>query len=711
MQGILGTSLNHPIFTVTSNPVKNEYNIFLGFENIFNIPGNKDSLMYKSAIAMLLCAGIKIKHIEENFNITFKTIKKIDEAFKGEPKDNELLARLRNPGRENYKINDEIHDFIIERVNFNKGENIRSYNVQTTYDVKQKFGITIHVETVRNEYKKEKDQKFENRVKENVQDEDNKNDHEEERKNRIEEITTNVKRNAYAGALLLTESIKKMIDGIACVNKTIRELIVIWIFGIIAGAKNLERFRYLHQPDLQFICNVKSIPSVESMRNELFALSINDDTKLSSHFLKKTIEEYAVLGGNEFYIDGHYVEYSGKEKILEGWNTKKNRVTKGYVLYYVHDSAGNPIFSEVLDNYYDFREVISLCNQKLKKIVGNEKYTLIYDRGGFSLELMKEITETGANFITWEKGFNTKEVRKEMSNEAAIQFPYNEVGTFRSYNIRYTETRYVRDDCEYRKIIIMREGADEKKIYQAILTSDEEEKASEIIRKILNRFLQENDFKKQKQHFGIDEITSYRVLDYNELNDKVDKEVIAKEFKNKLEEIFIIKKKRKELFQSLGIRCLKDLTKRKSRSEKTEELIKQITDMNERIKVLKGEAKDIKKTISKIEKCRREKKVEMDLRPKRLLDIIKIAVRNIVNNCSLDFLSVYKNLRDYQKVFRTLSRIGGEIEIESDIMRVKLDRFGREKFQKKCEEFFHHINDKAMKTLDGRFILHFEWLN
>ena len=711
MQGILGTSLNHPIFTVTTNHETNEYNIYLGFENIFNIPSNRNSLIFKSGIAMLLSAGIKIKHIEENFDITFKTIKKIEEAFKGEPEDHELVARLRNPGRENYKIDDEIHDYIIERVNFNKKENARSYNVQTAQDVEKKFGIKIHVETVRNEYKKEKNKKCKDAEENNKQDKDDNNDHKEVKNDRIEETTTNTIRNAYAGSLLLSENIKKMIDGIVGVNKTIRELIVIWIFGIIVGAKNLERFRYLHQIDLQFICNVKSIPSVESMRNELFSLSIHDDTKLSSQFLKKIIEEYTLFGGNEFYLDGHYVEYSGKEKILEGWNTKKNRVTKGYVLYYVHDSAGNPIFSEVLDNYQDFREVISLCNQKLKKIVGNKKYTLIYDRGGFSLELMKAITETGAGFITWEKGFNTKEVSQEMQNEVSIQFPYNEVGTYRSYDIRYTETRYVRDNCDYRKIIIMREGKDGKKIHQAILTSDEEEDAAEIIRKILNRFLQENDFKKQKQHFGIDEITSYRVLDYNELNDKVDKEVIAKEYKKKLEEIFTIKEKRKELFQSLGIRCLKDLTKKKSGSEKTVELIKQITDMNERIKVLKGDAKGIKKTISKIEKCRREKKVEMDLRPKRILDIIKIAARNIVNNCSLDFLGVYKNLRDYQKVFRTLSRIGGEIEIGSDIMRVKLDRFGREKFQEKCEEFFHYINDKAMKTLDGRFILHFKWLN
>jgi len=38
-----------------------------------------------------------------------------------------------------------------------------------------------------------------------------------------------------------------------------------------------------------------------------------------------------------------------------------------------------------------------------------------------------------------------------------------------------------------------------------------------------------------------------------------------------------------------------------------------------------------------------------------------------------DFLESYKNLRDYQKVFRLLTERGGEIQIKDDIMYAKLD--------------------------------------
>jgi hypothetical protein len=47
-----------------------------------------------------------------------------------------------------------------------------------------------------------------------------------------------------------------------------------------------------------------------------------------------------------------------------------------------------------------------------------------------------------------------------------------------------------------------------------------------------------------------------------------------------------------------------------------------------------------------------------------------------------DFLESYKNLRDYQKVFRLLTERGGEIQIKDDIMYVKLDSMGRKGFKK-----------------------------
>jgi hypothetical protein len=709
MQGLLGTSKNNTLFYSNHNMEKSGYDVYWGFEKIFFIPDNKNSFLFKSAIAILLNAGIAAKHIEENFDISYKTIKKIHYVFTNTDDINELQEKLRTPGREEYKLNEDIRAFIVARVDYYKGKELREYNVATVRDVEEKYGVEICVETVRREYTRAKSRKVPTAPGADV----NKREGEGEERKKHDargDGGQRVFRNAYAGVLLLSAGMRKMLEGLDCVKGNLKNMVIVWLFGIVLGGKNMEQYRYLRYPDIEFVCQVNDIPGVEAMRSELKRLSVREDTELSSFFLRSTVKNFKRPGGNDFYVDGHEVEYCGKENILAGWNTKKNRVTKGYVSYFVHDSEGNPIFFMLFDHFYDFREVIRLVIPKVKKLVKGGKYTLIYDRGGFSLELMKEIGANGGKFISWEKGFNKKDIDIRFNKRLVVEFPYNDLGKTRSYTVDYHEMRYAREGFECRRIIIKREGHKGESVYQSIITSDEEASAPDVIRKILKRFLQENDFKKQKGHFGLDEITGYGKLEYNELKDKADKDALNEEYRKKRKEIFLLKKERMSLLSRLGVKYLKDLTGKRGKGLPERGIVERITGINEKIYSLREELKKIRKTVSKIEKCVNGGKVELDLRPKRILDLLKVAARNIFQSGAFEFLEVYRNLRDYQKVFRLLTRCSGEIEVQSDVLDVKLDRFGGKKFQKKCEEYFSRVNSRDITTYNGKYYLRFGWL-
>jgi len=87
---------------------------------------------------------------------------------------------------------------------------------------------------------------------------------------------------------------------------------------------------------------------------------------------------------------------------------------------------------------------------------------------------------------------------------------------------------------------------------------------------------------------------------------------------------------------------------------------------------------------------------------------IKIIAKN---KLYIQALNTYKNLRDYQKVFRKLTRSGGEIERRGNILYVKLDSFGRGKFREKCNEYLEKMNDKQIMTMDGKYTLRFKPLS
>jgi hypothetical protein len=716
MQGLLGTSKNNTIFSVRDNIEENKKDVFWGFNKFTSVPNNKRSISFQSAIAFLYEAGIAPRHIEQNFKVSFKTIKKWHGTFLSTESVDELKDKLRAPGRETYKIDENIRDFILKRVEYYKKENVWDFNVKTVADVEKKYGIEICVETVRREYKKAQEEK--NIKKEADSPVIPDMDDSEEGINKgsaNREVTSedagDVFRNAYAGVLLLSAWIGKVLSGLNNLKDGIQNMITIWLFGIILGCKNLEQFRYFRQADFKFISMVDDVPGVESLRKELKELSIRDDIKLSSLFTRSMINNFRNSDGNDFYLDGHVVEYSGKENILEGWNTRKNRVMKGYVLYFVHDGEGNPLFSLTFDHFYDFREVIRMAITKIKKLTKSSRFVLIYDRGGFSHELMKEIGEAGGSFISWEKGFKKEEVENEITfkDRMVMEYPYNDVGKTNEYEIYFHEMVYRRDDFECRRILIRRKGIDGKKLYQSILTSEREADAVLVIRKLLKRFVQENDFKKLKGQFGLDEITGYGKLKYNELKDKVDKETLNTEYRKKLIEIAQLKQEKALHLKKLGVKVLKAYKRKAVRKTEDEEIIVRIIEIEKRIKELKGEMKGISKKISKIEKCRCEGKRELDLRPKRIMDLVRIAARNIFNSGASEFLSIYENLRDYQKVFRLLTRCSGEIQMHYDMMNVRLDRFGGKKFQKKCDDYFTWINSIGLKTYNGTHMLHFGW--
>jgi hypothetical protein len=62
----------------------------------------------------------------------------------------------------------------------------------------------------------------------------------------------------------------------------------------------------------------------------------------------------------------------------------------------------------------------------------------------------------------------------------------------------------------------------------AILADDRARAAAEVIRLIFNRWIQENDFKYLDKHYGINQLTSYRVIPYEQLKGQVtDRDVVS----------------------------------------------------------------------------------------------------------------------------------------------------------------------------------------
>lgn len=123
--------------------------------------------------------------------------------------------------------------------------------------------------------------------------------------------------------------------------------------------------------------------------------------------------------------------------------------------------------------------------------------------------------------ITWEKGFVAEPWDPaQVSGRMVMTRCRNTSTDVRSYHFEFFERPWKKNP-QLRQIVVQATTPNGRKIQVAILTGDPERKVEPIIQLMFRRWLQENDFKYLDQHFGINQITSYRCIEYEKLKGQV----------------------------------------------------------------------------------------------------------------------------------------------------------------------------------------------
>ncbi len=146
---------------------------------------------------------------------------------------------------------------------------------------------------------------------------------------------------------------------------------------------------------------------------------------------------------------------------------------------------------------------------------------------------------------------------------------------------------------------------------------------------ILNRWVQENDFKYMIQHFGLNQITSYKSDSYSSLEGKLaDKKIYSDEYKYFSKEEKIVQNQLKKILLKKNNHEIEQQKNKKNRVDLFHGN-EEIKLLNEEIKKLKEQKYDVKEKINKADKFIKENKEILVSDKKAYLDAIKITARNI----------------------------------------------------------------------------------
>ena len=283
----------------------------------------------------------------------------------------------------------------------------------------------------------------------------------------------------------------------------------------LARIKTVEDLRYCAPGEWGKSIGLDRIPEVRTLREKLVELAKNGaPEKWGAYLCRQWMQSDADACG-VFYIDGHVRVYHGSQTKLPRHHVSREKLClRATVDYWVNATGGLPFFfinkavdpglCQVLEHDIVPRiekDYPNLLNQEsLDENPLQHKFTLIFDREGYSPDLMFRMKEKHIACMTYHKypkedwgNEEFQEYRIESTAGNIINVQLAERGT------QLSNKMWVR---EIRKLT--------KSGHQtSIISTDYCSNLTQVASEMFDRWCQENFFKYMRQHYNIDRLVDY----------------------------------------------------------------------------------------------------------------------------------------------------------------------------------------------------------
>ncbi len=240
------------------------------------------------------------------------------------------------------------------------------------------------------------------------------------------------------------------------------------------------------------------MPELRTLRPRLGAIADGVDPLAVQRAFAK-----ALVGADDdtqqvFFVDDHFVAYSGARPLAKGWNTKRRHAQRGRDDTFVVDLAGRAIcFSSGEPS--GLSRTIHGVVAELRAICGpGARLLLGFDRGGSYPVTFAKLRDAGVDWVTYRRGALVEPTAPARWSWFALD------GRRHSYRVA-DETVDLDGYGPARQLSVYEGG---KVVFQ-VLTSDTTATAARMVHLLRCRWRIENAFKYLTRHQGIDALCDY----------------------------------------------------------------------------------------------------------------------------------------------------------------------------------------------------------
>jgi len=719
LQPLLGVCKHNPLFSLQCDKAGGRLLLFYGAELLETFPDSPHHFALRLCAGRLYNSGVPRKALKAAFGLDVRTIRRVAKALKQD--DPEVLTGVLQGRQRPRKLSVEVAAFVEAMCDTAFDLHPRAPSRYLLQKVQEVFGVSLSAETIRPilaDYRERKAASEQNMQTscdsepefpaEPDRESDTQNTEPKQDTNQClpklspRSLLADRKRSVpsplprllpHAGLALFLPGLAHLAD----LDPEDGHLLRYLTACVLLGAVNLEQTKTLDHAALAFLLGPLRWSSPPALRAQLRRLA-EERPGLRETLLAFNARLCGHQAPSHVFFDPHTKHYTGKHPVLPGWISSLKRVDKAIHGDWFHGPDGSPLWHRLQDNYDDLRTRFLPALRQFRQdlgLPGDHTLCVVIDRGIYGMETLLECQrEPGLCLLTWEQAYRAGD--EPMPGEGVERFTLvrkrNNSQNLVRVGVEAWEVPHPR--IPGAGLIVCRLHRPGKEVAEiAMIRIGPTLSVRKVVKRMTRRWLQENDFKYSNTHFGLDQITSYRVTPYIRLAKEVEDRQIAnglrlalqqqtRELRVELGGLLVtlrdgkrrLEKPMREVLelqealdtslegsvfialcgkiQKRSTRLAKDIDRLHAKKSEADEIEKQLIALRKRIKPMPAK-------LSRLAILIEQGNVRHDLEVKTFMDTLRMIARNLFYGHLKSFQPHYDNLRDDHEVLRNLTLCAG----------------------------------------------------
>jgi len=279
----------------------------------------------------------------------------------------------------------------------------------------------------------------------------------------------------------------------------VRATVITLFFMTVLSRTTLEAAKHLRRREFGAVAGSGRAPSVKTLRRKLAELVSQQRAGEFGVRLARRWVDTGMVASAYLYVDGHMKAYTGKRKLQEVWNSQRRMPLPGVESYFVGDNQGRPLLFLTEELSTNLAKAMPRIVEAIREVLGDRRFTVIFDRGGYDGTLFAWLTAEKISFITYQRG------NPKLPHDA---FARRET-RFEGRRVRFTvatDSVKVGKTGPWRRVVVRTKDGHQTPI---LTNLGPDVGAARIACLMFARWRQENLFKYMGIHHGLDQLVSY----------------------------------------------------------------------------------------------------------------------------------------------------------------------------------------------------------